>query len=252
MYVLFYYVRYRNLWDNVASNKVAIPCLFDTHVHILCYLLVFHSSNSQFILQHMSPNWQQYPLPEAVGVVKDIFKRLHVLANEIPEDKRDTFFKPLLPALTKFCQTFPPLCTDTTELLLHLGKLCLVSESNLLSQPDKNLQTIKENLACQVLDASYILLVKWAIMILGCRPSEVMWPNYMVLEDQLDGMDGVLLIEGLQKVFKDIVNTLLLRVATKMWTRQYCHFIIGVSGHHNNFTRDLLYIECNFLLSLHV
>ena len=33
--------------------------------------------------------------------------------------------------------------------------------------------------------------------------------------DQLDAMDGVLLIEGLQMVFKDIVNTSLLRVATK-------------------------------------
>ena len=37
----------------------------------------------------------------------------------------------------------------------------------------------------------------------------------MALEDQLEVMDGVSLIEGLQMVFKDIVNTSLLRVATK-------------------------------------
>ena len=37
----------------------------------------------------------------------------------------------------------------------------------------------------------------------------------MILEDQLDVMDGVLLIEGLQIVLEDMVNTSLLRVATK-------------------------------------
>ena len=37
----------------------------------------------------------------------------------------------------------------------------------------------------------------------------------MALEDQLDVMDGVSLVEGLQMVFKVIVNTSLLRVATK-------------------------------------
>ena len=147
-------------------------------------------------------------------MVKDIFKRLHVLANEIPEDKRETFFKPLLPALTKFCQTFPPLCTDATELLLHLGKLCLAAESNLLSQPGKNSQTIKENLACQVLDDGYaageMCVVKFLVadQARSCDPT-------MALEDQLDVMDGVSLVEGLQMVFKDIVNTSLLRVATK-------------------------------------
>ena len=147
-------------------------------------------------------------------MVKDIFKRLHVLANEIPEDKRDTFFKPLLPAMTKFCQTFPPLCTDATELLLHLGKLCLVAESNLLLQPGINSQTVKENLACQVLEDSYAagemcdvdFLV--ADQVRSCDPT-------MALENQLDVMDGASLIEGLQMVFKDIVNTSLLRVATK-------------------------------------
>ena len=113
-------------------------------------------SLQQFTIHLAAHVTQQYPLSEAVGVVKDIFKRLHVLISQWdPWRQKGHFFKPLQPALTKFCQTFPLLCTDATELLLHLGKLCLVSESNLLSRPDKNLQTVKENLACQVLDASY-------------------------------------------------------------------------------------------------
>ena len=137
-----------------------------------------------------------------MGVVKDIFKRLHVLANEIPEDKKETFFKPLLPALFKIFQTFPPLHTDATELLLHLGKLCLVAESNLLSQPSKNSQTIKENLACQVLDASYAAGEMCDVDFLVADQARSCDPT-MALEDQLDVMDGVSLIEGLQMVFKE-------------------------------------------------
>ena len=184
----------------LRATKLPFPaCL------ILMYLYSVFSSCliplQQFTIHLAAHVTQQYPLPEAVGVVKDIFKRLHVLANEIPEDKRETFFKPLLPALTKFCQTFPPLCTDVTELLLHLGKLCLVAESNL-------------NLACQVLDDSYAAGEMCDVKFLVADQARSCDPT-MALEDQLDVMDGVSLIEGLQMVFKDIVNTSLLRVATK-------------------------------------
>ena len=138
---------------------------------------------------------QQYPLPEAVDVVKDIFKRLHVLANEIPADKRDTFFKPLLPAVTKFCQTFPPLCTEATELLLHLGRVCLVSKCDNMSLTD----THSTHDAC---DDDTVLGER------SCDPT-------MSLEDQLSAVESASLVEGVQLVFKQLVNTSLLRVATK-------------------------------------
>lgn len=136
---------------------------------------------------------QQYPLPEAVDIVKDIFKRLRVLANEIPADKRDTFFKPLLPAVTKFCQTFPPLCAEATELLLHLGRVCLLSKCNHLSLTDTH-STLCDD------DASSHER--------SCDPT-------ILLEDQLSVVETLSLVEGVQLVFKQLVNTSLLRVATK-------------------------------------
>ena len=144
---------------------------------------------------------QQYPLPEAVDVVKDIFKRLHVLANEIPADKRDAFFKPLLPAVTKFCQTFPPLCTEATELLLHLGRVCLVSKCDQLSLTDTQTHSTHYK-RVDVCDD---------IMLEGSHERD----STMSLEDQLSVVETVSLVEGAQFVFREIVNTSLLRVATK-------------------------------------
>ena len=65
---------------------------------------------------------KQYPLPEAMGTAKDIFKRLTVLSNEIPKSIRESYFLPVLPAIVKLCQTFPPLCSEATEFLVHLCK----------------------------------------------------------------------------------------------------------------------------------
>ena len=93
MYVLFYYVWLLVRQCCKVSNKVAIPCLFDTHV--LTYSVLSSCLSLQQFTIHLAAHVsQQYLLPEAVGVVKDIFKCLHVLANEIPEDKRDTFSNP--------------------------------------------------------------------------------------------------------------------------------------------------------------
>ena len=68
---------------------------------------------------------QQYPLPDAMGIAKDIFKRLALLASEIPAKIREEYFHPLLPSVVKLCQTFPPLCSEATEFLVHLSKVCV-------------------------------------------------------------------------------------------------------------------------------
>ena len=39
---------------------------------------------------------QQYPLPDAMGIAKDIFKRLTVLASEIPVRIREEYFQPIV------------------------------------------------------------------------------------------------------------------------------------------------------------
>ena len=57
----------------------------------------------------------QYPLPDAMGIVKDIFKRLTILASEIPVQIQEEYFQPLLPSVVKLCQTFLPFCSEATE-----------------------------------------------------------------------------------------------------------------------------------------
>ncbi|CAI8032929.1 Integrator complex subunit 2, partial [Geodia barretti] len=59
---------------------------------------------------------QQYPLPEALSIVDEILKFLLALANEIPSHLREDYFTPLLPALVRFCQTFPLLCQKPGQL----------------------------------------------------------------------------------------------------------------------------------------
>ena len=70
---------------------------------------------------------QQYPLPDTMGIAKDIFKKLTLLTNEIPPEMLEDYFLPLLPAVVKLCQTFPPVCSDATAFLVQLSKVCIPS-----------------------------------------------------------------------------------------------------------------------------
>lgn len=71
----------------------------------------------------------QYPLPESLGVIRDIFKRLHRFTEEIPSEKHHEVFIPILPFVVLFCETFPPLSVEATDFLLHLCRTCLVTET---------------------------------------------------------------------------------------------------------------------------
>ena len=92
---------------------------------IMCLqLLSFFSTVQQFGVQLAAHVLQQYPLPEALSIAQDIFKRLKLLVSEIPTEQREQYFVPLLPAVVKLCQTFPPLCCDAVEFLVQLSKIC--------------------------------------------------------------------------------------------------------------------------------
>lgn len=84
-------------------------------------------STQQFAIQLAAHIIQQYPLPDAMGIARDIFQRLTIIANEIPADMRELYFIPLLPAVVQLCQTFPPLSTEATEFLVQLSKACTPS-----------------------------------------------------------------------------------------------------------------------------
>ena len=81
----------------------------------------------QFAVRLAASIIQQYPLPDTMGIAKDIFKRLSLLTNEIPPEMLEGYFLPLLPAVVKLCQTFPPVCSDATAFLVQLSKVCLPS-----------------------------------------------------------------------------------------------------------------------------
>lgn len=113
------------------------------NVHVYMYSIGMISSNiipfmdliyfpQQFAVQLAAEVMEQYPLPEAMGTAKDIFKRLTALSNEIPENVRESYFRPILPAVVQLCRTFPPLCTEATEFLVHLSKIsaCLDNQAS--------------------------------------------------------------------------------------------------------------------------
>ena len=62
-----------------------------------------------------------------MGIAKDIFKRLMILANEIPSSVMEQYFLPILPSVVKLAKTFPPLCKEAAEFLLQLSKTCETS-----------------------------------------------------------------------------------------------------------------------------
>ena len=66
----------------------------------------------------------QYPLADSIGVAQSIFKKLDHLISEVPPKRRDAVFKPILPAVIALCETFPLLCSEATNFLLHLCKIC--------------------------------------------------------------------------------------------------------------------------------
>ena len=68
-----------------------------------------------------------------MGIAEDIFKRLMILTNEIPDDIREQYFLPLLPSVVQLCQTFPPLCSEATKFLIHLSKSCESSQIPVLT-----------------------------------------------------------------------------------------------------------------------
>ena len=77
----------------------------------------------QFAVQLAAHVIHHYPLTDAMGMAKDIFKQLLTLANEIPAHMRELYFLPILPAIVLFCKTFPPLAVEATNFLVTLSKL---------------------------------------------------------------------------------------------------------------------------------
>ena len=91
------------------------------HAHA-CMHTHTHAHTQQFGIQLAAHVINQYPRPEVLSIAEDIFKRLMILTNEIPDHLRETYFLPLLPVVVLLCQTFPPLCSEATKFLVGLSR----------------------------------------------------------------------------------------------------------------------------------
>ena len=136
----------------------------------------------------------KYPLPDAMGLTRSIFKKLDLLVVEVPPKKWNSFFKPILPAVVMFCQTFPPLCTEATAFLLHLSKLSHSSSDISLSTG----QVLDTNATKQVTP--------------DCTISQ---DPVFGMEDKLEYLSSMSLQEGACWAFEQIVKEVVLTVSGK-------------------------------------
>ena len=94
------------------------------HTHACTCTYIVHTHTQQFGIQLAAHIINQSPRPEVLPIAEDIFKRLVILTNEIPDHMRETYFLPLLPSVVLLCQTFPPLCSEATKFLVGLSRAC--------------------------------------------------------------------------------------------------------------------------------
>ncbi|KAI1291959.1 Integrator complex subunit 2 [Halotydeus destructor] len=67
----------------------------------------------------------QYATPKFLSVAKLCFNVSSTLLSILSGNKRSQFFIPVLPALIRLCQAFPPLQEDASSLLNQLQQICL-------------------------------------------------------------------------------------------------------------------------------
>lgn len=72
----------------------------------------------------------QYALPKSLSVARLALNTLSTLLGVLPSVLRTQLFLPVLPALVRICEAFPPLVDDTVSLLMQLGRIC-ASEASL-------------------------------------------------------------------------------------------------------------------------
>ncbi|KAG1673893.1 Integrator complex subunit 2 [Nymphon striatum] len=70
------------------------------------------------LISHLS---LKYALPKALSIARLAVQVLSTLISVLSTDKHCEVFAPLLPALVRICQAFPPLCEDVVNFLLQLG-----------------------------------------------------------------------------------------------------------------------------------
>ena len=164
-----------------------------------------------FAIQLAATVTAQYPLSDAMGVARNIFKRLDRLVIEVPSVQQDKVFKPVLPAVVTFCETFPPLCTEATSFLLHLCKVCssnlnfvvgIESSLNLPEKIDSTGQHVISNVQMKKISSQN-------------KEPVISQDPVFGMEDKLEFLSSVSLVEGARWTFNQIVKEVVLKVSGK-------------------------------------
>ncbi|KAK9686260.1 Integrator complex subunit 2 [Popillia japonica] len=128
------------------------------------------SLNKQiFAIQLLSYLSLQYSLPKSLNLCVTALNLLYALLGSVSSSQRVKLFKPILPALVRISEAFPPLIEDITQLLLQLARICQ-SQASLSSHFDAHLTKLDESSSqdskalCELARNTFAQILKKAVL----------------------------------------------------------------------------------------
>ncbi|EFA05171.1 integrator complex subunit 2 [Tribolium castaneum] len=91
-----------------------------------------------FAIQLLSHLCIQYALPKSLNLCVAALNLLYALLGSLSSSQRVRLFRPILPALVRISEAFPPLVDDIVNLMMQLAKVCK-SQASLASHFDVHL-----------------------------------------------------------------------------------------------------------------
>lgn len=121
------------------------------------------SINKQiFAIQLLSHISVQFAIPKSLNLCVTALNLLYALLSGISSAQRIRLFKPILPALVRISEAFPPLIEDIVQLLSQLTKICQ-SQASLASHLDANLAEDSKEL-CDLTQKTFTLILRKAVL----------------------------------------------------------------------------------------
>lgn len=121
------------------------------------------SLNKQiFAIQLLSHISVQFAIPKCLNLCVTALNLLYALLSGISSSQRIKLFKPILPALVRISEAFPPLIDDIVQLLNQLAKICQ-SQASLASHFDANSAVDSKEL-CDLTQKTFTQILKKAVL----------------------------------------------------------------------------------------
>lgn len=121
------------------------------------------SINKQiFAIQLLSHISVQFAIPKSLNLCVTALNLLYALLSGISSSQRIKLFKPVLPALVRISEAFPPLIDDIVQLLSQLAKICQ-SQASLTSHLDTNSAQESKEL-CDLTQKTFTDILRRAVL----------------------------------------------------------------------------------------